>query len=71
MGDKCDENDRLKRVLNKVVFRAYDAKYAGIYASVRSKPSSLQAGELGGSFTLLGKRRFNYLIDTVSEDGAR
>ena len=35
------------------------------------KPSLLQAGELGGSFTLLGKRRFNYLIDTVRENGVR
>ena len=98
MGDKYEENDRLKRALKlfserskqeREGYRAYEREKSDRCVAnkrgntfermtrnarryMRSyvvKPSLLQAGELGGSFTLLGKRRFKYLIDTVREDG--
>ena len=55
----------------RIVFRAYDAKYAEIYATVRSKPGLLQAGELGEAFFLLCLVRgdLKYLIVAVSRHG--
>ena len=70
MGGKRDENDRVNRALNKIVFRAYDAKYAEIYATVRSNRARCKQASSGEAFFLLCLVRgdLKYLIVAVCED---